>query len=186
MEEEPRIKELLDRFAAGEAAAADELMPHVYQELKLLARGYLRRERPGHTLQATALVHEAYLRLAVERGESWQGRAHFLALAARLMRQILTDHARRRNAAKRGWGVEIVPIQEGLHVSERNGAFLPELDEALNRLAEIDARAARVVEMRFFGGLTEEEAAEVMGVSTRTIKRLWASARAWLYGELMP
>lgn len=161
-------------------------MPHVYEELKKVARGYLRRERPGHTLQATALVHEAYLRMAAERGAGWQGRAHFFALAAKLMRQILTDHARKRKADKRGAGIDLVPIQEGFHVSEENCAMLPELDEALRRLAEIDPRSAQVVEMRFFGGLTEEEIGEVLGVSVRTVKRTWAMARAWLYGELAP
>lgn len=184
MEGQGNITEILQRFASGERSAGEELMPLVYNELKRLAISYLRRERPGHTLQATALVHEAYLRLIPEHGAEWNGRAHFFAFAARLMRQILTDHARRRNAGKRGAGAQMVAIQEGFIVTEAGCAFLPDLDEALDRLSAIDPRSAQIVEMRFFGGMKEEEIAEVLGLSVRTVRRTWAFARAWLHGEL--
>lgn len=174
---------LLRRVSAGDKDAESELLPRVYAELKRLALSQLRSERPGHTLQATALVHEAYMRLANQQ-EGWNGRAHFYALAAKVMRRILTDYARQRNAGKRGGGKIKLSLDEHLGVPVEQCPMLTDLDEALERLEEISPRQAKIIELRFFGGLTEDEVAEVIGVSSRTVKRQWESARAWLYGEL--
>ena len=162
----------------------DSLLPIVYDELRRLAANYLRRERPGQTLQPTALVHEAYLRLMKDRPDRWQNRAHFCAIAAHSMRQILIERARARNALKRGGAAPRVTLDEALVAGgERSFDFLA-LDEALNRLAALDAEQARLVELRFFGGLTVEETAEAMQLSPATVKRHWSVARAWLSREL--
>ena len=165
---------------------ADKLMPQVYGELRRLAASYLRHERPGQTLQPTALVHEAYLRLAGDAKAPWQNRTHFLAIAALSMRQILVEKARRRNAAKRGSGAQKVTLDEArLPLSaEARGLDVLELDRALDRLAALDPHQAKVVELRYFGGLTVEEAAEALDISPATVKRHWTLARAWLRREL--
>jgi len=159
-------------------------MPVVYNELRRLAQRYMRNERPNHTLQPTALVHEAYLRLVGQRAVSWQGRAHFFGVAAQLMRRVLVDHARAQHAEKRGGNESRVELDEALAPSKEKTVELLALDEALNRLAKRDPRQARIVEMRFFGGLSEEETARVLDVSTRTVKRDWTVARAWLYNQV--
>jgi len=161
-------------------------MPHVYTELKRLAASYLRRERPDHTLQATALVHEAYLRLAGQPDPNWNNRSHFFAMAARVMRRILTDHGRLHRASKRGAGRTKLNIDLVAIVGEEPSGEIEDLDEALTRLAAFAPRQAQVVEMRFFGGMTEDEIAEILKLSSRTIKRDWIIARAWLFGELVP
>ena len=158
-------------------------MPQVYQELRRLAAAYMRRERPGQTLQATALVHEAYLRLA-DAGRPWTDRNHFIAIAARSMRQILVERARARGAQKRWAGLDRVSLTESLIRGAHEDAMLPALDEALARLEAIDAEQARIVELRYFVGLAIEEAAEALGMSPATLKRRWALARAWLFREL--
>jgi RNA polymerase sigma-70 factor, ECF subfamily len=168
----------------GAAAAPDDLLPTVYSELRRLAAGYLRHERPGHTLQPTALVHEAYVRLLDQRKVDWSNRAQFMALAAVMMRRILVNHARDRVAAKRGGGAEHVPLTlagEGIGTAEVN---LLDLHEALARLSEMDQRKARIVELKFFGGFTTEEIAETVGASAATVERDWKFARAWLYAAL--
>jgi len=162
---------------------ADDLMPVVYNELRRLAAGYLRRERPGQTLQATALVHEAYLRLA-GAGRPWTDRNHFLGIAARSMRQILVDRARARGAQKRWGGMARVSLTDSLVSGVNDDAMLPALDEALSRLEELDPEQARIVELRYFAGLSVEEAAGALGMSSATLKRRWALARAWLFREL--
>ena len=177
------LAETLKGIAAGDPAALERLLPVVYQELRRLAAGYLRGERAGHTLQPTALAHEAYLKL-VGRPIEWQGRHHFMALAARAMREILVDHARRRNAAKRGGGGAPVTLDTGLIAAASRPVEFEELDRALDELARLSERQARVVELRYFGGLSVEEAAEVLEVAPATVKRDWATARAWLYREL--
>jgi RNA polymerase sigma-70 factor (ECF subfamily) len=165
--------------------AANRLLPLIYNELRRMAGAQMQRERPGHTLQATALVHEAYLRLAGEQPGDWQNRAHFFALAANAMRKVLVDHARRRYAAKRGGAhAQKVEIDAELMISDDRLEDVIAIDEALHRLANLDPRQSRLVELRFFAGLDVEQAAEVMGVSTTTIKREWRSAKAWLHGEL--
>ena len=162
----------------------DSLLPMVYQELRRLAAGYLRRERPGQTLQPTALVHEAYLRLMKDRPGRWQNRAHFCAIAAHSMRQILIERARARGAAKRGGARQRITLDEGLVAGSDRSIDLIALDEALERLAAIDPEQARLVELRFFGGLTVEETAEAMDISPATVKRHWTVAKAWLTREL--
>jgi len=178
------ITELLAELRAGNRSAESKLMPLVYDELRRLAGRYMARERSDHTLQPTALVHEAYLRLIGQRDINWQNRAHFFGVAAQLMRRILVDHARAHKARKRGGSQAKVALDETLTYADNKGAELLAIDEALTRLSHRDARQARIVELRFFVGLTEEEAAEVLGVSTRTVKRDWSVARAWLYKEI--
>ena len=178
------VTQLLERWGGGDRSALDELTPLVLGELRQLAAAYLRRERPGHTLQATALVNEAYLRLVGQKQGRWQGRKHFYGIAARLMRQVLVEHARRHGAEKRGGGRGAVSLG---HADEVVGS--PEVDvlavhEALERLAAFDEQQARVVELRFFCGLSIEEAAEALGVGHATVEREWALARAWLRKEL--
>ena len=180
------VTRLLAELRQGDGEALDRLVPIVHDELRVIAARLLRRESPGHTLQPTDLVHEAYLRLAGGPSADPESRAHFLAIAARAMRQLLVDHARRRNAAKRGGGV--VPVRI---TSEQVGVDLSfdellALDDALEHLAAFDPRLRQVVECRFFGGLTEQETADALGVTTRTIQRDWVKARAWLYKELYP
>ena len=162
----------------------DSLLPIVYQELRRLAASYLRREKPGQTLQPTALVHEAYLRLMKDRPDRWQNRAHFCAIAAHSMRQILIERARARGALKRGGAQPRVTLDEGLVAGGQRSFDLIALDEALERLARFDPEQARLVELRFFGGLTVEETAEALNISPATVKRHWAAARAWLAREL--
>jgi RNA polymerase sigma factor (TIGR02999 family) len=173
---------LLKRAADGDHNAASRLIPLVYDELRRLAAGYLRRERPGQTLQATALVHEAYMRLIRPADRPWTGRTHFLAIAAVSMRQVLVDRARRRNAAKRGGGGERITLDDALvpAPTSDDGVDLVALDRALTDLAALDAQQARLVELRYFGGLTVEETAAVLGVSPATVKRHWTLARAFL------
>jgi RNA polymerase sigma factor (TIGR02999 family) len=165
-------------------AAADEAAPAVYNELRRLAAAYMRRERPGQTLQATALVHEAYLRLAAAGDVRWVDEKHFVAIAARSMRQILVERARARGARKRWAGLDRVTLADSLAAAVHEDAMLPALDEALGRLESIDAEQVRIVELRYFAGLTIEEAAEALGMSPATLKRRWALARAWLFREL--
>jgi len=179
------VTELLQRLRAGDADARERLFPLVYEELRQVARRALRRERPDHTLRATELVHEAYLKLGAAEGP-WQDRAHFLGVAARAMRQILVDHARRRLSGKRGGGVIATTLED---VGADNGLppeELMALDAALDRLEQRDPRLRALVEYRFFGGLSDREIAEVLQVSERTVNRDWAKARAWLHQEIYP
>lgn len=178
------ITQLLLDWGAGDDAALEELIPLVYQELRRLARGYMRGERPSHTLQTTALVNEAYLRLVDSRKVRWQNRTQFFAISAQLMRRILVDFARSRRYQKRGGGAQKVPLNEESIISPRQGRDLVQLDGALNALASADARKARVVELRFFGGLNVEETATVLNVSPDTVLRDWRLAKAWLAREM--
>jgi len=179
-----RLTLMLDLAREGDAAALDELIPVVYQELRRLASHILRSERPDHTLQATALVNEAYIRLVGAESANWQNRAHFFGAAATAIRRILIDHARSKARLKRGGDRVRDPLDDVLIVSPERDERLLELNEALTRLADASPQKARVVELRFFGGLTEEETAEVLGVSARTVTRDWRFARAWLHAEL--
>ncbi len=184
MDEYAELTALLANWNAAGKDTLDRLMPLVAEELRARAQGYLDRERPGHTLQPTALVNEVYLRLLDRRQASWESRAHFFAFASRLMRRILVDHARARGAEKRGAGAVTVTVSEGLlHVAQREVDLLA-LDQALERLAELDAEQARIVELRFFGGLSIAETAAVLEIGEATVNRRWASARAWLFGQL--
>jgi RNA polymerase sigma-70 factor, ECF subfamily len=177
--------ELVDRATRGDAPALEALLPLVYAELRRLAAHYLKGERPGQTLQPTALVHEAYLKLLKDRPERWQNRAHFCAIAAHAMRQILIERARARDALKRGGGQPRVTFDEGLPAAAAEPPVdVIALDTALDRLAALDAGQARIVELRYFGGLSIEETADAMGISPATVKRHWAVARAWLAKEL--
>jgi len=178
------VTEVLNELAKGDERALDRLLPVVYRELKRLAAGYLRSERAEHTLQPTALAHEAYLRLVGREEIQWQNRAHFLGVAARAMREILVDHARRRKALKRGGGQALTLYDEALPVAGGRPVAFDDLDQALVDLARLSERQAKVVELRYFGGLTIEETGEVLGISPVTVKRDWATARAWLYREL--
>ena len=178
------ITQLIAGARNGERAALDELLPLVYEELRCLADHYLRQERPDHTLQPTALVHEAYLRLVGQTSISWQNRAHFFSVAAQVMRHVLIDHARRHNADKRGGGGLRLSLDEAISFFEERDVNLIALDEALDRLAELDAQQARVVELRFYGGLTVEEVAEVLKVSTDAVRYDWRMAKAWLHREV--
>jgi RNA polymerase sigma-70 factor, ECF subfamily len=176
------ISTLLHAWSDGDQKALERLTPIVYDELHTLARRYLRRERPGHSLQTSALVNEAYIRLMDYKRIHWQDRAHFFAVSSQVMRRILVEHARRHNL-KRGRGVQHISLEQVAAVGDNDMNFV-ELDRALNALARIDPRKVRVVDMRFFGGLSVEETAEVLQVSAITVKREWRSARAWLYREL--
>jgi RNA polymerase sigma factor (TIGR02999 family) len=178
------LSKTLQGVAAGDSNALDRLLPVVYEEMRRLAARYLRGERTGHTLQPTALAHEAYLRLMGERKTPWQGRHHFMAVAAHAMRAILVDHARRRKAQKRGGGQTPIPLDATMLVAGTLTVAFDDLDRALVDLARLSERQARVVELRYFGGLTIEETAEVLAISPVTVKRDWAIARAWLYREL--
>ena len=174
---------LLTKVTKGNEDAVAQLIPLVYDEMRRLAGRYMRRERTNHTLQATALVHEAYLRLVQQRSD-WRSRAHFFGVAAQVMRRILIDHARGHLRIKHGGQREAIPLDEGMVFSESKSEELLAVDEALDRLAKLDPRQSKIVEMRFFGGLTVEETAEALGISPITVKRDWNLARAWLYGEL--
>jgi RNA polymerase sigma-70 factor (ECF subfamily) len=184
MGENPDVTLLLSALTRGDDGAASKLIPVVYAELRRLAGSYMRRERTDHTLQATALVHEAYLKLVEQRSVNWQSRAHFFGVAAQLMRRILIDHARGHTRQKRGGDDQKVSLDEALIFSEQQADELLAVDDSLNQLAKIDPRQAKVVEMRFFGGLSIEEAAEALQVSPKTVKRDWSVAKAWLYADL--
>jgi RNA polymerase sigma factor (TIGR02999 family) len=175
------VTELLVAWGDGNQAALEKLMPLVYEELRRLAHNYMRREHPGHTLQTTALVNEAYFRLVDQKRMRWQNRAHFFAISAQLMRRILIDHARSHHYAKRGGGAHMVSLDEGAVVAQEQAAGLVALDDALRSLAAIDERKSSIVELRFFGGLNIEETAEALKISPRTVMREWSMAKAWLY-----
>ena len=178
------VTEMLVDWSQGHDEVLGELMPVVYGELKRLANRYLRRERPDHTLQATALVHEAYLQLVDQRKVPWRSRAHFIGLAAQLMRRILVEHARRHQAAKRGGAAEKLTLDESVQLPLKHELDLVELDDALTALSTLDPQQSRIVELRFFGGLTMEETAEALNLSTRTVYREWHMAKAWLLNAL--
>ena len=178
------VTRFLVDLQSGRPDASSQLIPLVYEELHRLARHQMRQERADHTLQATALVHEAYLRLVNQSDRTWQNRAHFIGVAAQVMRRILVDYARARRTAKREGMLQRVPLEEPLLFTEEQSEELVAMNEALERLAQIDARQSRVVELRFFGGLTVDETAEALGMSSKTVKRDWSMARAWLYREM--
>lgn len=179
------ITQMLIELTDGNQEVVNHILPHIYDELKRLASSYLRRERSDHTLQPTALVHEAYMKLVDQKRVQWQNRAHFFGIAAQVMRRILMDHARKHQADKRGGEAEKLPIEEEiLVVSHDRSAELVALDDALHTLASMDEQKAKIVELRYFGGLSIEETAEVMGVSVPTINRQWRMAKAWLYSQL--
>jgi RNA polymerase sigma factor (TIGR02999 family) len=181
----PQVTQLLQAWSEGDQGALDQLMPMVYEELHRLAKSYMARERPGHTLQATALVNEAYLRLAHSEHEDWRGRAHFFAVSARVMRRILVDWARSRRTQKRGSDVPALELEESLAIVQgKSGNDLIAIDDALQTLAAFDSRKSQIVEMRFFGGLSVQETAEVLTVSEETVRRDWNMAKSWLRREL--
>lgn len=182
--EPQEVTQLLLAWSEGDEGALQQLIPLIYEELRRLAKRYMRRERTGHSLQTTALVNEAYLRLVDLKNVRWHNRAHFFAISARVMRRILVDFARSRRYAKRGKGLEPVALEEALVVSSQPSTDLVALDDALKSLARLDDRKSQVVEMRFFGGLTVEETAEVMKVSEKTVRRDWKLAKVWLVREL--
>lgn len=188
MKDAPRneqpVTALLVRWRAGDSTALDALMPLVYNELRSLAQHYLRRERSHHTLQSTALVHEAYMRLVGTDPPTVQNRSHFFGIAARLMREILVDHARAQQAAKRGGGACTLALDEAFKVADRADVDILQLDDALKELARLDERQSRIVELRFFTGLSIDETSELMGISPATVSREWTAARAWLHREL--
>jgi RNA polymerase sigma factor (TIGR02999 family) len=179
-----QVTELLLRWSEGDTAAREALIPLVYEELRRLARRCLASQRPDHTLQSTALVHEAYLRLVGRTSVHWENRVHFLAVAAQLMRRILVDHARKRLAAKRGGNHLTLVLDESLGPPKRRAMDLIALDDALSDLAALDSRQSQIVELRFFGGLSIEDSSRVLGVSPATVKREWTTARTWLYEQM--
>jgi RNA polymerase sigma factor (TIGR02999 family) len=179
------ITRFLIAWGDGDQAAFEQLTPLIYDELHRLAHHYMGREQSSHTLQTTALVNEAYVRLIDWKNVRWQNRAHFLGVSAQLMRRILVDFARSRGSRKRGGGVSVVTLDDAAIVSDEKGTDLVALDEALAALAELDARQSKIVELRFFGGLSNEEVAEVLKVSEGTVRRDWSLARAWLHRELV-
>jgi len=178
------VTQLLVAWSNGDSAARDALMPLVHEELRRLAHRYMRRERGNHTLQTSALVNEAYLRLIDQKDVHWQNRAHFFGIAARIMRRILVDYARKRGFAKRGGDLQPVALDEAMIVSPERAAEVVALDDALNCLAELDQRKSQIIELRFFGGLSIDETAEVLGVSSGTVMRDWTFAKAWLRREI--
>lgn len=181
------LTQMLLKLSEGNTQVVDDILPLIYDELRNLAGNYLRRERNDHTLQPTALVHEAYLKLIDQKQVKWQNRAHFFGIAANIMRRILVDYARQHKAEKRGGDAEKMPLEEEIViVSSGKSAELLALDEALETLAQIDPQKSKIVELRYFGGLSVEETAEVLGVSEITVKRHWRMAKAWLYGQLSP
>lgn len=177
------LTQLLKSSSLGDQRALDAVIPLVYDELRRLARSYMRRERPGHTLQTTVLVHEAYIRLLGQES-NWQNRSHFFGIAAKMMRRVLLDHAKGVGRAKRGGGAIKVTLDEPAILSKAPDKELVALDEALTRLEKIDPQRAHIVELRYFGGLSNEEVSKILDISTATIQRQWAGARAWLYHEL--
>jgi RNA polymerase sigma factor (TIGR02999 family) len=178
------VTQLLQQWSNGHERALDRLIPQIHDELRKLAASYLRKERPDHTLQPTALVNEAFLKLVDQRAVKWQNRAHFFGIAAQAMRRILVDHARAHAASKRGGAVRKVPLEDAAMIGRAVDVDVVALDEALTRLAALDPQQSRIVELRFFGGLTMEETAEVMRISPATIGREWRVAKAWLSAEL--
>jgi RNA polymerase sigma factor (TIGR02999 family) len=178
------VTSLLSDWNNGQQDALEQLMPLVYDELRRIAKRYLRKERDDHTLQTTALVHEAYIRMIDQNHANWQNRAQFFGVAANMMRRILVDHARGHTADKRGGGIAKLSLDEAIEIADQKEVDLIALDDALNNLAELDEQQSRVVELRFFAGLTVEETAEVMKLSPATIKREWSMAKAWLHREL--
>lgn len=178
------VTQLLVAWSNGDSAARDALMPLVHDELRRLAHRYMGRERPDHTLQTSALVNEAFIRLIDQKDVHWQNRAHFFGIAAQMMRRILVDYARKRGVAKRGGNPQCVPLDQVMIVSPERAAEIVALDDALNRLAELDQRKSQIIELRFFGGLSIEETAEVLGVSPGTVMRDWTFAKAWLRREI--
>jgi RNA polymerase sigma-70 factor (ECF subfamily) len=178
------VTQLLIELSKGDREAVDLLLPVIYDELRKLAANYLRRERIDHTLQPTALVHEAYLRLVDQTRVNWQNRAHFFGVAAQIMRRLLVDHARKHNAEKRGQDFQKLSLDENIDRAVERSAELIALDDALQALCLLDEQKARMVELRYFGGLSIEETADVLGVAPTTVKRQWRFARAWLYGEM--
>ncbi len=182
---ETAVTQLLKEIQSGDKTALDQMLPLVYGELKKLASYQLRRERSNHTLQPTALVHEAYLRLINQREVDWRDRAHFFGLASQMMRRILVNHALANKAEKRGGSEVKLSLDEVINFSSQPGVELAHLDDALNRLEKLDPQQSRIVEMRFFGGLTVEEVAEVMSISSTTVKREWRVAKAWLYEQIV-
>jgi RNA polymerase sigma factor (TIGR02999 family) len=185
MASEAEITRLLDAVGSGNSEALNELFPVIYEELRSLAASQLGHERPDHTLQATALVHEVYVRLVGQRSGGWKSRAQFFGVAAKAMRRILVDHARQRRAAKRGGARSRLPLDEIVLDFQQRGSDLEALDDALTALAEVDPRKAQVVELRFFGGLTAEQVAQALDISLRTVNRDWELAKAWLYGRVV-
>ena len=180
----PEITQLLVAWGKGDETALDQLIPVVYGELRRIAGNFMRRQNQGHTLQASALVNEAFLRLVDSNKVNWQSRTHFFAVSAQLMRRVLVDAARRRNSQKRGGDRFRVTLDDHIDISNESETDLVALDEALTRLADLNPRHSRIVELRYFGGLTEEQVAETLSVSARTVRRDWSVARAWLYREL--
>ncbi len=180
----PEITQMLGQWSGGDAQALDDLMPAVYDELRRMAHRHMARERPDHTLQATALVNEVYLQMQDQRGAQWKNRAQFFAVAAQMMRHILVDYARRHTRAKRGGGAQHVTLDEAMLVSKSNTDQLLALDDALQKLEQFDKRKSQVATMRFFAGLSVEETAEALAVSVETVTRDWRMARAWLRNEL--
>ena len=180
----PQVTQLLVAWGKGDELARDQLMALVYEELHRLAHRYMKRESPGHTLQTSALVNEAFVRLVDFKNVRWQNRAHFFGISAQMMRRILVDYARTRNYAKRGGGAQQISLDEGSTVSQGRSAEVVHVHEALEQLAEFDPRKSQIVELRFFGGLSIEETAEVLGVSPGTVMRDWTLAKAWLRREI--
>ena len=185
-ERTPDITELLLQWNAGEGQALDQLAPLLYKDLRRLAGDVFNLERPGHTLSATALVHEAYLRLVDQRRVRWENRAHFLGAAAHVMRRVLVDHARARDAAKRGGGATKIELSEDIAIAGGTAAEVIDLDTALTKLAALDERKTRIVEMKFFAGMTNQEVGAALGVSDATVEREWTMTRAWLIREMGP
>jgi RNA polymerase sigma factor (TIGR02999 family) len=179
-----QVTVLLGRWRGGDREALDQLIPLVYGELRRIAQNYLRNERPGHTLQSTALVHEAYVRMVRQDLPQWQNRAHFFAVAAQIMRQILVDHARAYRAGKRGGGACKLALEDATEDAQQVDVDIVALDDALKTLTQMDPQQGKVVELKFFGGLSIEDTAEVLGISSSTVKRDWITARAWLHREL--
>lgn len=180
----PQVTQLLNAWGEGDQVARDQLIPLVYDELHRLAHRYMKRESPGHTLQTSALVNEAFVRLVDQKNVRWQNRAHFFGIAAQMMRRILVDYARSRNYAKRGGGATRISLDEALIVSDERSTEVVSVHEALERLAEFDSRKSQIVELRFFGGLSIDETAEVLSVSPGTVMRDWTLAKAWLRREI--
>jgi RNA polymerase sigma factor (TIGR02999 family) len=178
------VTQLLAQWRSGDREALDRLMPLVYQELRAIAGRYLRNERPGHTLQSTALVHEAYVRLIDQTRSDWRSRAHFFGVAATIIRNILVDHARARNAVKRGGAAAALSLDDALEMPQNRGVDLIAIDDALLTLSRLDPQQSRIVELRFFGGLTIEETAEALGISAATVKRDWVLAKTWIFKTL--
>ena len=184
MPSSPQVSQLLSDWRNGDQQALGQLMPLVYDELRRIASGYMKRERAGHTLQTTAIVNEAYLRLVDQKTVRWQDRTHFFAVAASVMRHLLVDHARARGRVRRGAGAQRVSLDEAAIVSEQKGEDMLALDGALTKLAEIDPRKVKIVELRYFSGLSAKDTADALGISEITVKREWLKAKAWLYREL--